>query len=327
MNWNNRKVLVTGGSGFIGSHLVERLQTLGASIRVFVRYTSSGGIGNLALLPEKNFEVYYGDLRNPDAVKNAMKDIDFVFHLASLISIPYSYQNPRDNFDVNINSILNILQAAKELETSLVIHTSTSEVYGTAHYVPIDENHPLQGQSPYSASKIAADKLAESFYLSFNLPIITIRPFNTYGPRQSKRAIIPTIITQLLKGNKVKLGELSSTRDFLFVNDTVAGFITAAEQKEKLLGGIFNLGTGREISIKDLGLLIANIMEKKIEFEPDSKKFRPENSEVYRLCCNYSKFCSITDWKPKYILEMGLKETINYFSDLNGTEGSIEAFV
>ncbi|MFX0094261.1 MAG: GDP-mannose 4,6-dehydratase [Candidatus Hodarchaeota archaeon] len=313
MNWNEKKVLVTGGCGFIGSHLVELLQSLGAKIRVFARYTSSGSLGNLSFIPHNDIEIIYGDLRSPFIVRKAMKDIDIVFHLASLISIPYSYIDPSEYFAVNINSILNILESTRDLSTELVIHTSTSEVYGTAQYVPIDEKHPLQGQSPYSASKIAADKVAESFFLSFDLPVITVRPFNTFGPRQSTRAIIPHIIKQLLKDSTLRLGDLTPTRDFLYVKDTVNGFVTAAENSEKLVGRTVNIGTGKEIAIKDLAELIGRILNVQPVFQTDKLKLRPSKSEVRRLCCDAGQFISLTNWKPKYTLKQGLKETIEFY--------------
>ncbi|MFW9994117.1 MAG: SDR family NAD(P)-dependent oxidoreductase [Candidatus Odinarchaeota archaeon] len=315
MNWSEKTVLVTGACGFIGSHLVEQLQSTGAEVRVFARYTSSASLGNLSFLPEKEFEVFYGDLRNPYRVHDAMKDVDIVFHLASLISIPYSYANPTEYFDVNVNAILNILQAARDLSTELVIHTSTSEVYGTAKYVPIDEKHPLQGQSPYSASKIAADKVAESFYLSFDTPVFTVRPFNTFGPRQSTRAIIPSIIKQLITGPNLYLGDLSPTRDLLYVKDTAAGFITAAIHAKKLLGQTVNIGTGREIDMKSLAELIGKIMNVKPVFHVDQSKLRPSDSEVLRLCCDATLFTSLTAWTPKYTLEQALEETIAFYRE------------
>jgi dTDP-glucose 4,6-dehydratase len=313
MDWKEKTVLVTGGCGFIGSHLVELLHSLGAKVRVFARYTSSGTLGNLSYFKGENLEIIYGDLRNSHIVHQAMEEVDYVFHLASLISIPYSYVNPVEYFDVNVNAILNILNAARELSTELIIHTSTSEVYGTAQYVPIDEKHPLQGQSPYSASKISADKVAESYFLSFDLPIIILRPFNTFGPRQSTRAIIPTIIKQLLKSNDLFLGDLTPTRDFLYVKDNAQGFVTAAENHQKLLGKTLNLGTGIEISIKELSELIGQIMNKDPTFHVESKKLRPKNSEVRRLCCNADQFKSDTGWMPNYSLKEGLNETIGFY--------------
>lgn len=315
MQWKEKNVLVTGGCGFIGSHLVELLNSLGAKVKVFVRYTSSGTLGNLSNSMSKDLEIVYGDLRNSYVVLQAMKDIDFVFHLASLISIPYSYINPVEYFDVNVNAIMNILNAARELSTELVVHTSTSEVYGTAQTIPINEHHPLQGQSPYSASKIAADKLAESYFLSYTLPVITIRPFNTFGPRQSTRAIIPTIINQLLQGDKLYLGDLTPTRDFLYVKDNIRGFISAVENYDKLLGKTLNVGTGEEISINDLALKIGEVMNKRPEIHVESRKLRPEKSEVRRLCCDATQFKSLTGWAPKYSFEEGLRETVAFYEE------------
>lgn len=313
MNLNGKKILVTGGCGFIGSHLVEMLQTLGSKVRVFARYTSSGSLGNLSFIDKKGLEIIYGDLRNPFIVNKAMEGIDVVFHLASLISIPYSYTNPNEYFDVNVKSILNILKAAHELSTELIIHTSTSEVFGTARYIPIDEKHPLKAQSPYSASKIAADKVVESFYLSYDMPIITIRPFNTFGPRQSTRAVIPSIILQLINDSTLFLGDLTPTRDFLYVKDTVNGFITAANNSIKLIGRDFNIGTGFEITIRNLVELIGEILDTKPVLKTDKKKLRPEKSEVHRLCCDARSFNSNTGWEPKYTLKQGLEETIHFF--------------
>ncbi|MHA1167229.1 MAG: SDR family NAD(P)-dependent oxidoreductase [Candidatus Hodarchaeales archaeon] len=313
MDLNNKVILVTGGCGFIGSHLVEYLLEKGARVRVFARYTSSGFLGNLSSFSLENIDIVYGDLRNYFTVYKAMEGVDIVFHLASLISIPYSYENPFEYFDVNVNAIINILQAARHLETELILHTSTSEVYGTAQRVPIAEDHPLQAQSPYSASKIAADKVVESYFLSFNLPVITIRPFNTFGPRQSTRAVIPTIINQLMKDKTLSLGDLTPTRDLLYVKDTVSGFVTAAKHYKNLLGQTLNIGTGEEIRIDDLALLIGQIMGVKPEFHTDPKKIRPEKSEVRRLCCDSSRFTAATGWKPAYNLKRGLEETIEYY--------------
>ncbi len=315
MDWYGERVLITGGCGFIGSHLVELLQSLGAQVRIFARYTSSGSLGNLSFLSNKDIEIVYGDLRNPYTVRKAMEDIDIVFHLAALISIPYSYYNPSEYFDVNVRSIINILESARDLSTELVLNTSTSEVYGTAKYVPIDEKHPLQGQSPYSASKIAADKVAESFNISFDSPVITLRPFNTFGPRQSTRAIIPVIIKQLLNDSDLFLGDLTPTRDLIYVKDTINGFVKAAEHSKKLIGETVNIGTGKEISMKNLAETISQIMNIQPTFQTDDLKIRPSRSEVRRLCCDASRFMSITDWKPKYTLEEGLKETITFYRE------------
>lgn len=315
MNWNDKKVLVTGAGGFIGSHLTERLIELGAKTRAFVRYSSTGSWGWLDESPLKNdVEVVLGDIRDQDTVSHALLDVDIVFHLAALIAIPYSYQAPLSYVRTNIEGTLNVLQGAQRAGSSLVVHTSTSEVYGTARTVPIDENHPLQGQSPYSASKIGADKIAESFYLSFGLPVVTIRPFNTFGPRQSARAVIPTIITQALNSGEVRLGNLEPTRDLNFVADTVEGFIKAAETPQAI-GEVINLGTGREISIGDLAALILKLMNKEIAITLEGVRVRPENSEVDRLCADSRKGQSILGWSPKYTLEDGLAATIKWIRE------------
>ena len=327
MTLENSSVLVTGAGGFIGSHLVEELVKLGANVRAFIRYTSSGAKGNLRYtdFSEDNLEIFMGDLKDPYACREAMKDVDYVFHLASVISIPYSYRNPREYFENNVFFILNILQAAQELGTKAVIHTSTSEVYGTAEKVPINESHPLKAQSPYSASKIAADKVAESFYRSFDTPVVTLRPFNTYGPRQSIRAVIPTIITQALSQKNILLGDVRPTRDFLYVSDTVRGFIEVARNAEKLFGETLNLGTGVEISIEKLAKLISEVTQTKAQLVFDASKIRPTKSEVNRLCADVSKAKKMIDWKPEVSLEDGLKETVqwyqNYLSFYKPTKG------
>jgi len=315
MNWTSKKVLVTGAGGFIGSHLTERLVELGANTRAFVRYSSTGSWGWLDQSPLKNeFEVVLGDIRDQDTVANALKDVEVVFHLAALIAIPYSYHAPLSYVRTNVEGTLNVLQGAQRMGTAVVVHTSTSEVYGTARTVPIDENHPLQGQSPYSATKIGADKIAESFYLSFGLPVVTIRPFNTFGPRQSARAVIPTIVTQALNGAEVRLGSLEPTRDLNFVADTVEGFIKAAETP-KAIGEVINLGTGREISIGDLASLILKLMNRDLPVSLESIRVRPENSEVDRLCADSRKGQSILGWTPKYSLEEGLTATIDWIRE------------
>ncbi|MFX0016553.1 MAG: GDP-mannose 4,6-dehydratase [Candidatus Hermodarchaeota archaeon] len=316
MNWSRKKVLVTGAGGFIGSHLVQFLMELGADVRVFVRYTSSGNVGNLKFLSQcDELDFFYGDLKDPYAVRKALKDIDYVFHLAALISIPYSYLNPREYFENNVKFILNILQAIEDIGTEFVVHTSTSEVYGTAQYVPIDEKHPLTGQSPYSASKIAADKVVESFYLSYDSPVAILRPFNNFGPRQSFRAVIPTIIGQLLRGHDLRLGDISTTRDFLYVKDTVRGFTRMVEKREITQGKTINIGTGREVSIERVAnYLIAEINDK-ATILLDSTKLRPKKSEVRRLCADISLAKEILDWKPVYSLEQGLKETIAWIKE------------
>jgi dTDP-glucose 4,6-dehydratase len=315
MDWGNKKVLVTGAGGFIGSHLTERLIELGAQTRAFVRYSSTGSWGWLDQSPLKHdVEVVLGDIRDQDTVVHAVAGIDIVFHLAALIAIPYSYQAPLSYVRTNVEGTLNVLQAAQRAESEAVVHTSTSEVYGTARTVPIDENHPLQGQSPYSASKIGADKIAESFHLSFGLPVVTVRPFNTFGPRQSARAVIPTIITQALNGSEIRLGNLEPTRDLNFVADTVEGFIKAAETP-KAIGETINLGSGREISIGDLAALILTLLIRDIPIALDGARVRPENSEVDRLCADSRKGQSILGWSPKYSLEDGLAATVDWIRE------------
>jgi dTDP-glucose 4,6-dehydratase len=315
MNWSDKKVLVTGAGGFIGSHLTERLVELGAKTRAFVRYSSTGSWGWLDQSPLKNdFEIVLGDIRDQDTVVHALDGVDIVFHLAALIAIPYSYQAPLSYVRTNVEGTLNVLQAAQRVESEVVVHTSTSEVYGTARTVPIDENHPLQGQSPYSASKIGADKIAESFHLSFGLPVVTVRPFNTFGPRQSARAVIPAIVTQALNCSEISLGNLEPTRDLNFVADTVEGFIKAAETP-KAIGETINLGSGREISIGDLAALILKLMNRDIPIALEGARVRPENSEVDRLCADSRKGQSILGWTPKYSLEEGLTATIEWIRE------------
>ncbi|WP_029688945.1 NAD-dependent 4,6-dehydratase LegB [Thermoanaerobacter sp. A7A] len=313
MKIKGKKVLVTGAGGFIGSHLVERLIERGAKVRAFVRYNSKNNWGWLETSPYKDeIEIYTGDIRDYDSVKDSMKGIEVVFHLAALIGIPYSYISPLAYIKTNIEGTYNVLQSARELGVERVIHTSTSEVYGTAKYVPIDESHPLQPQSPYSATKISADNIALSFYNAFNLPVTIVRPFNTYGPRQSARAVIPTIITQIMSGKKqIKLGNLRPTRDMNYVIDTVNGFIKIAECDE-LLGEVTNIGSGKEISIGDLARLISQLMGVEIEIVQEYQRFRPEKSEVERLLCDNTKIKKFTDWEPQYTLEEGLIQTINW---------------
>ena len=317
-------ILVTGADGFIGSHLVEALVRQGHKVRAFVLYNSFnswGWLDNCNSDVKEQFEIFSGDIRDPHGVKIAMKGCDAVIHLAALIAIPYSYHSPDTYVDTNIKGTLNILQAARDLDVKRIIHTSTSEVYGTAKFVPITEEHPLQAQSPYSATKIAADQLAYSFYTSFQLPVVIIRPFNTYGPRQSSRAVIPTIITQIAKGQKeIKLGALSPTRDFNYVQDTVSGFIAALNSEEGL-GEVVNLGSNFEISISDTAYLIGEIMSTDIKIITDEARKRPENSEVERLWADNSKAKKLFDWKPSYAgrngFKAGLIETIEWFVDLN----------
>lgn len=314
-------VLVTGADGFIGSHLTEALVHEGFKVRAFVFYNSFnswGWLDQCANDIKDNFEVFAGDIRDPHGVETAMKGCDAVLHLAALIAIPYSYHSPDTYVDTNIKGTLNVLQAARELGISRVIHTSTSEVYGTARFVPITEEHPLQGQSPYSATKIAADQLANSFYSSFDVPVVTVRPFNTYGPRQSARAVIPSIITQIAKGNtSIKLGALTPTRDFSYVQDTVAGFI-AALRCEGGLGEVVNLGSNFEISIGETAQLIAEIMGAKVDLISDEVRLRPENSEVERLWADNNKANQLFGWQPTYGghdgFKRGLSETIEWFT-------------
>jgi NAD dependent epimerase/dehydratase len=314
-------VLITGGDGFIGSHLTEALVRQGFNVRAFVLYNSFnswGWLDQCANDVKGKFEVFSGDIRDPHGVKNAMKGCDAVLHLAALIAIPYSYHSPDTYVDTNIKGTLNILQAARELGVSRIIHTSTSEVYGTARFVPITEDHPLQGQSPYSASKIGADQLAFSFYSSFDLPVVTVRPFNTYGPRQSARAVIPTIITQIANGKRtIKLGALTPTRDFTYVQDTVEGFIAALVGNSGQ-GEVVNIGSSFEISIAETAHIIAEVMEAPIELISDVERLRPENSEVERLWADNAKSKELFGWQPTYAgregFRRGLVETIDWFT-------------
>jgi len=316
MDWNHRTVLVTGAGGFIGSHLTERLVELGARTRAFVHYNSRGTWGWLdhSLLKKEETEVIAGDISDRDSVRKAVQGVDIVFHLAALIGIPYSYHAPLSYVRTNVEGTLNVLQAALEANVERVVHTSTSEVYGTAQYVPIDEQHPLQGQSPYSATKIGADKLAEAFHCSFGLPVVTLRPFNTYGPRQSARAVIPTIIIQCMARESVRLGNSSPTRDFTYVADTVEGFICAA-QSEGAEGHVINIGSGREISIGDLAHKIASLVGKAVEIECENERKRPEGSEVERLCAANSLARELLVWEPRYTLDEGLHLTIEWIGE------------
>ncbi len=311
-----KKVLVTGADGFIGSHLTEELVKSGRQVRALAQYNSFGTYGWLDSLPSEirdAVEVVTGDVRDPNGVRTMMKGVDSVFHLAALIAIPFSYHSPDSYVDTNIKGTLNVLQAARDLGTERVMITSTSEAYGTAKYVPIDEKHPFQGQSPYSATKIGADRLAESFYRSFGTPVTIVRPFNTYGPRQSARAVIPTIISQLLAGKgEIKLGSLTPTRDFNFVLDTAAGFI-ALEECEKAIGEEVNIATGVEISIGDLANELIRQINPQAKIVCDEQRLRPEKSEVNRLLGDNTKIRSLTDWAPKYDLSAGLAETIDWF--------------
>lgn len=317
-----KKILVTGADGFIGSHLTEELIRQGYDVRAFVYYNSFNSWGWLDQSPKEiksQLDVFAGDIRDPYGVKEAMKGCTHVLHLASLIAIPYSYHSPATYVDTNVTGTLNVVQAARELGIEKVVHTSTSEVYGTAQYVPIDEDHPLQGQSPYSASKIGADQMALSFFRSFDTPVAIIRPFNTYGPRQSARAVIPTIISQLANGaSTIKLGAISPTRDFNFVKDTVQGFISVMESP-KSIGEVINIGSNYEISIGDTAELIANIMNVDLKIETDEQRIRPEKSEVERLWAENQKAKQLLGWQPAYGgkegLRRGLEETIEWFTN------------
>ena len=313
-----KKILVTGSDGFIGSHLTEELVKAGYQVKAFVYYNSFNTWGWLDTLPSdvmKNVEIFQGDVRDPNGVKEAMKGTAAVFHLAALIAIPFSYHSPDTYVDTNIKGTLNILQAARAQDLERVLVTSTSEVYGTAQYVPMDEKHPFQGQSPYSATKIGADRLAESFYRSFQLPVSIVRPFNTFGPRQSARAVIPTIITQLLAGKeKIHLGSLTPTRDFNYVKDTVNGFIKIYES-EKTIGEEINIATQHEISIGELAEELIRQINPNAKIVCDEERLRPEKSEVNRLLGSNKKIKELTDWKPVYSFEEGLSETISFFKD------------
>lgn len=312
------KVLVTGSDGFIGSHLVEMLLKEGFDVRAFVYYNSFNSWGWLDTFPQeklKAIEIVAGDVRDPNGMRSAVKGIDTVYHLAALIGIPFSYHSPDSYIDTNIKGTLNVLQAARDENASKVIVTSTSEVYGTARYVPIDEVHPFQGQSPYSASKIGADRIAEAFYRSFGLPVIIARPFNTYGPRQSARAIIPTIITQLLAGKKeIRLGSLHPTRDLNYVTDTCAGFL-ALSRCEKAIGREINIGSGREISMSDLAAMIISLIDAQARVVSDDGRIRPKDSEVERLLCNKDLITQLTGWEPETSLEEGISRTVEWFRE------------
>jgi NAD dependent epimerase/dehydratase len=312
------KVLVTGADGFIGSHLVEHLLAEGYQVKAFVYYNSFNSWGWLDSLPKEtlaNIEIFSGDIRDPNGVREAVKGCDIIYHLAALIAIPYSYHSPDSYIDTNIKGTLNILQAARDFNVSRILCTSTSEVYGTAQYVPIDEKHPKQPQSPYSASKIGADSIAESFYRSFDLPVTIVRPFNTFGPRQSARAFIPTVITQLLDGaTSLQMGDLSPTRDLLYVADTVTGF-TSIANCDKLIGEECNIATNSEHSIQNVVNTIINQINPEAKVVLDEQRLRPAKSEVFRLFGDNTKLKSLTDWERKYSLDEGLKETIAWFSN------------
>lgn len=312
MSWSAKRVLVTGGGGFIGSHLAEALAAAGAAVRALVHYNalnSSGWLEESAA--RSSIEIVAGDVRDRDSVRKAMRDIDVVFHLAALIAIPYSYDAPESYVRTNVDGTVNVLQAARELGTARVVHTSTSEVYGTACYVPIDERHPLQAQSPYAASKIGADKLAEAFHLSFGVPVVTVRPFNTFGPRQSARAVIPTIVTQCLTRKVVRLGNVHPTRDLNYVTNMVEGFMLAGASPDAV-GRTINLGTGRDFSIGDLAHLIAKMMGREVVVEADSERQRPETSEVDRLVADNTLARTLLGWMPAVDLHEGLARTIEW---------------
>lgn len=313
-----KKILVTGADGFIGSHLTELLMDRGYDVKAFTYYNSFNSWGWLDSFSKeklKELEIFSGDIRDPNGVREAMKGVDAVFHLAALIAIPFSYHSPDSYVDTNIKGTLNVLQAARDADLERVLVTSTSEVYGTAQYVPIDEKHPFQGQSPYSATKIGADRLAESFYRSFQLPVTIVRPFNTFGPRQSARAVIPTIISQLIAGqNEIKLGALSPTRDFNYVKDTVAGFLSIYESV-KTIGEEINIATQTEISIQDLAKEIIRQIRPSATIISDEQRIRPKDSEVNRLLGSNKKIMELTDWKPQYTFEQGIEETISFIRE------------
>lgn len=314
--WEDKQVLVTGAGGFIGSHLTEALVKAGSKVRVFIRYDSQDGRGNLEDLESgllDQIEIIAGDLRDADVIDRSVKGCDAVFHLGALVGIPYSYKNPREVVETNILGTLNILTAGREHGVERIVHTSTSEVYGSALYVPIDESHPLQGQSPYSASKIGADKLAESFYASFDLPVVTIRPFNCYGPRQSARAVIPTLITQALACKEICLGNTETRRDFTFVTDTADGFMKAAESKDGL-GKVINIGSGREISIGELAQIVLKIVQSTAEIVVDEARVRPSRIEVNRLLADNRLAKETIGWVPEVSLEEGVKRTVAWIA-------------
>lgn len=314
----SKKILITGADGFIGSHLTELLIEEGYEVRAFVLYNSFNSWGWLDTLPtaiKSQIDIFSGDIRDPNGVRTAMQGVDIVFHLAALIAIPFSYHSPDSYIDTNVKGTLNILQAARDLNVERVLVTSTSEVYGTAQYIPIDEKHPKQPQSPYSASKIGADCIAESFYRSFDLPVTIVRPFNTFGPRQSARAIIPTIITQLVNGyEEIKLGDLTPTRDFLYVKDTIRGFLSIANST-KTIGEEVNIATESEISMQDMVNQLIDLINKNARIVFDEKRLRPKKSEVFRLYGSAKKIKALTDWECQYDLKAGLAETIEWFSN------------
>ncbi len=316
-SWKDRRVLVTGAGGFIGSHLVERLVQEGARVRAFVRYNSRGDPGLLRLLSAEvlaGVELVAGELRDPQAIRGAVKDCEVAFHLGAIISIPYSYRHPVEVAETNFIGTLNVLMACRDLGTRRMVHASSSEVYGTAQRVPIDEGHALHGQSPYSASKIGADKLAESFYCAYGLPVVTVRPFNTFGPRQSARAVIPAIITQALVNGNIHVGNLEARRDFTYVDDTVNGFLRAGEA-DATDGQTFNLGTGQEIKIRELARLVIRKMDHPVKIVVDPERLRPERSEVQRLVSDNGHAREVLAWAPQVAFEDGLDRTINWIRE------------
>jgi NAD dependent epimerase/dehydratase len=320
--WSGRRVLVTGAGGFIGSHLTEALAQAGAEVRAFVRYTSRGSHGWLELVePEvtQAIEIFRGDLVNPDAVAGAMRDREVVFHLGALIPIPYSYRHPREFVSANVVATLNVLEAARHGEQTRIVHTSTSEVYGTARTVPIDEEHPLHPQSPYAASKVGADQLALSFQRSFGTPVVIARPFNTYGPRQSARAVIPTIVSQALSREVIELGATAPTRDFLYVEDTVRGLLRCAAA-DGVVGEVINLGTGTEISIGEIAERVLGVLQRDLPVTLDEKRLRPADSEVERLIAGTAKARMLLEWEPAVDLNEGLRRTIEWLT------GSLDAY-
>jgi len=324
MRLAGQRALVTGAGGFIGSHLADRLVQMGVKTRAMVRYNSAGSRGWLDASPASDdMEIVVGDVRDVDHLRQSIQGVDVVFHLAAVVSIPYSYQSPLAYVRTNVEGTLNVLETARAAGTPLVVQTSTSEVYGTAQYVPIDENHPLQGQSPYSASKIGADKIAEAFHRSFGLPVATVRPFNTYGPRQSSRAIIPAIITQALTQPELRLGNLDPTRDFNYVSDTVEGFIAIAQCPEAV-GQVTNIGSGRDVSIRELTNTILDLLGKDIPVVSDDERVRPADSEVLCLRADATKAQEIAGWQTKYGLEEGLAKTITWIqSNLDKYRGGV----
>ncbi len=317
MNLSKKRILVTGAGGFIGSHLVEALLAKLCYVRAFIKYNSLGNIGNLKWLNEKpkNLEIIFGDIRDYGSVVQAMKGCDIIFHLSSVISIPYSYVNPVGYFDTNVIGAMNVLEASRKLKIERILHTSTSEVYGTAQYIPMDEKHPTITQSPYSASKLSADNLALSYFLSFGVPVVIVRPFNTFGPRQSPRAFIPSVILQALTSNEVKMGDLTPTRDLTYVTDTVNGFIALAETDNEVLGETFNLGTGQEQIVGKVAEKIISYINPSAKIVREESRIRPEKSEVKRLCADTSKVMKYTNWNCQYQFDEGLEKTLEWYKN------------